>query len=435
VDGLVSANGANGLNERSGGGSGGSIWLSAQSYAGNGSLSANGGAGEPALGGGGGGGRIALWHATSLFVGNISARGGNGYVRGGAGTIYSRATSRNAGQVVVDNGGKTGGSTLLTASPSELFDVTVQPGGIVSIPLSPIGNLVLASNAWIISSNITFTLTINSNATIHAGGGIIADGRGFAAGQGSGAGKFASTPAGYVGGGGGYGGYGAAGGAPAGYSAWGGATYGVAPAPMDPGSGGGNLMPYALGGAGGGGLRLTVTGMLLLDGRISADGTPGLTQGGGGGSGGSVWLTVGTLAGSGTISVNGGSGNGVGLGGGGGGGGGRVSVLYNMNLFFGAMSARGGDGAAWGGAGTIYTKANQQSLGLVVADNGGHLGTNTTFGFGSIPTVDLTVRNGAVLSPPGSQPFGTLLVGPNGWMIVSNQALTVAANATVQALF
>ncbi len=114
----------------------------------------------------------------------------------------------------------------------------------------------------------------------------------------------------------------------------------------------------------------------------------GFAEGSGGGSGGSVWLTVGTLAGAGTISANGGMGNGFGLWGGGGGGGGRIAIQYGVNLFFGTTSARGGSGSAWGGAGTIYTKANSQSWGQVLVDNGGQAGTNTTLG--PLPPAPLT---------------------------------------------
>ena len=119
--------------------------------------------------------------------------------------------------------------------------------------------------------------------------------------------------------------------------------------------------------------------MLLLDGRISANGSPALAEGSGGGSGGSVWVTAGTLTGAGTISANGGMGNGFGLTGGGGGGGGRIAIQYGVNLFFGVTTAQGGSGSAWGGAGTIYTIANSQSWGQVLVDNGGQSGTNTSW--------------------------------------------------------
>jgi hypothetical protein len=424
IDGAVSANGAGGMNERSGGGSGGSIWLVAANLTGAGTLSANGGTGEPSLGGGGGGGRIALQYDANAFSGSIVARGGAGYTRGGAGTIYSRANGQSTAQVLVDNGGKPGMKTLLTAT--EPFDLTVQGGAIVSPSGSTvIGNLAVSSNAWV--SLVTQLLTVTGDAKIQAGGGIIADGSGSPGGQGPGAGRFSASSYVYTGGGGGYGGYGAAGG---GALAYGGMTYGTVTSPVIPGSGGGSYIPSG-GGAGGGVIHLNVTGMLLLDGRISADGALGFNEGSGGGSGGSVSLNVGTITGAGAISANGGNGNGIGLTGGGGGGGGRIAIQYALNLFFGTTAARGGSGSAWGGAGTIYTKANSQSFGLVLADNGGQSGTNTSWvGSG---TVDLTVKGGAVVSTPSQQTIGTLLVASNGWLNTANQLLTVTGNATVQA--
>jgi hypothetical protein len=428
VDGMVSASGTNAFNDQAGGGSGGSIWLSAQTFVGSGMLIANGGAGEPSLGGGGGGGRISLQYGASSFTGTLAARGGSGYVRGGAGTIYTRVTSQTTGQLLVDNGGRAGSTTSL--STAEALDLTVQGGAIIPLLQSQtVGNLLIGSNAWI--SLTTQTLTVLNNATIQAGGGITADGAGSPAGSGTGAGRGTSSTIGFIAGGGGYGGYGAAGGAPAGSSAYGGIAYGPAETPVITGSGGGSYSSYCIGGAGGGAALVNVTGMLLLDGRISADGSPGVTAGGGGGSGGSVWLTVGTLAGAGTISANGGLGNGVGLGGGGGGGGGRIAVQYAANVFFGTTTARGGGGAAYGGAGTIYTKGNTQP-GLILADNGGQAGTNTTFTVTGMVD-DLTVKGGAVVSLPTSDTIGNLLVASNGWVSITSQTLTVTGNATVQA--
>jgi hypothetical protein len=425
VEGIVSANGVNGINERSGGGSGGSIWLVCQDLSGTGVLSANGGDGEPSQGGGGAGGRISLQFAANTFSGLTPARGGNGYVRGGAGTVYSQANAQLAGQVLVDNGGQSGMSTLLTGGGS--FDLTAQGGAIIALSgPQTFGNLLVASNAWISISNQQAAITVSSNATIQAGGGIVADGAGYLGGQGTGAGKYDSYA--YTGGGGGYGGYGAAGG---GAMAYGGITYGSVTAPVDLGSGGGSYIPHGLGGAGGGAIRLNVNGMLLLDGRISAEGSPALAEGSGGGSGGSVWLMVGTLTGAGAISANGGTGNGFGLTGGGGGGGGRIAVQYGMNLFFGITSARGGSGSAWGGAGTIYTLPNNQSYGQVLVDNGGQSGTNTSWS--ALGTVDLTVTGGGVVSLPSQQTIGNLLVASNAWISAVNQSLTVTGNATIQA--
>ena len=243
-------------------------------------------------------------------------------------------------------------------------------------------------------------VTVNGNATVQAGGGIIADGTGLAGGQGTGAGKYMTVGSyGYIGSGGGYGGYGAAGGSPPDYaSPAGGNTYGNLTTPTDQGSGGGGYSPYAIGGAGGGAIRLTVTGVLQVDGRISARGSAGSNPSAGGGSGGSIYLTVGTLAGSGVISANGGAGNSRG----GGGGGGRIAIIFNSstsaNSFSGLMSAYGGSGYMAGGAGTIYTKPYSTSQGptVVVLDNGGQAGTNT--GWPSGAAFDLTLRNGASLA-------------------------------------
>ena len=140
---------------------------------------------------------------------------------------------------------------------------------------------------------------------------------------------------------------------------------------------------------------MDVAGSLLLNGRISANGTAGNSQGAGGGAGGSVWLTAGTLAGTGTISANGGAGSQFG----GGGGGGCVSLQYGVNRFSGLISACGGGGYAWGGAGTIYSKANSQTVGQVLVDNGGNSGTNTPLPF--LSPCDLTIRGGAIACSPG----------------------------------
>jgi hypothetical protein len=84
---------------------------------------------------------------------------------------------------------------------------------------------------------------------------------------------------------------------------------------------------------------MTVGGALSVNGTISSDGQAGLGEASGGGSGGSVWLTVGSLDGSGVISAVGGAGNGLG----GSGGGGRIALVYQTNNnFTGVLKAWGG---------------------------------------------------------------------------------------------
>jgi hypothetical protein len=344
VNGSISANGASATNDRAGGGSGGGIWLSAQTFAGSGTLSADGGDGEPPAGGGGGGGRIAIYYQTNTFTGALSARGGRGAQNGGAGTIYTRLGGL-AGSAVADNAGRSGATTPF--STTEALALTVKGGAMISISATQtVGSLLLTSNGWATMS--ASTLTVTGDATIQPGSGISADAAGYAAGAGPGVGK-SSSSSGYLrGSGAGYGGAGISVAA----DAPGGGCYGSLIQPTDLGSGGGNGngdFPFNLGGAGGSAVLLNVSGTLTLGGTISANGGAGIGQGSGGGSGGSLWLNVGTLAGAGTLSACGGFGNDVG----GAGGGGRIAVYYQNSSFTGTMKAWGaGSGANVAGAGT-----------------------------------------------------------------------------------
>jgi hypothetical protein len=173
-----------------------------------------------------------------------------------------------------------------------------------------------------------------------------------------------------------------------------------------------------------------VTGVLLVNGRISANGSAGVGQGTGGGSGGSVSLTAGTLVGAGSISANGGAGNELG----GGGGGGCIALQYGVNAFEGIMSAYGGGGYAWGGAGTIYTKANSQNMGQLVVDNGGQLGTNTPIAY--LSPFDLTIKGGAVAYPSSpSLLLSNLFISTGGALTClstqTNLDVAVLHNATI----
>jgi hypothetical protein len=422
VNGTVTANGANGITSRSGGGSGGSIWLNVQSIDGNGTIAADGGSGEPASGGGGGGGMIALYYGINSFSGKISNHGGKGYMAGGAGTIYSKGTNDPSGQLLIDNGGRVGAATLIV--PSTLFDLAVTNGGFVrnTVPLT-FRDLLIASNGFFSLSGQQITVT--RDATVQLGGGIVADSRGYAGGQGQGAGRFTSN-SGLVGSGGTHGGFGGGG---FGITQTG-IYYDSITQPSMSGSGGGVNPLFPAGSEGGGIVRLDVAGNLRVDGRISADGDDGLSQGTGGGAGGSIWLTAGGLSGSGVISASGGAGNGLG----GGGGGGRIAIYpQSSNSFTGTIKAWGGGGGWVGGAGTIYisdssvpTKVSTQ----LILDNGGRVGTNTVI-VGISTAVDWVVRGGAVTSPSQSV-MGNLLVGSNSSLSLSNFSLTVTGTATVE---
>src|SRR5262249_4083541 len=122
-------------------------------------------------------------------------------------------------------------------------------------------------------------------------------------------------------------------------------------------------------------------------GEIRADGgaAPGPSSGGGA-SGGTVALNVGTWAGSGRITAAGGiNGNGSGSGAG---GGGRIAVRYTTRSYTGTLEAPGGarfaGGCCAGTAGTIFLKDNGQPNGDLIVDgfnvplvNGVFLANNT----------------------------------------------------------
>jgi hypothetical protein len=108
IDGILSSNGENGVDQfssRTGGGSGGSIWIDTGSLSGCGSISARGGnavGGTPGVStaGNGGGGRIAIYadSDTRCNTFSTSAAGGTYGSPGGTGTVYD-ASQPEAGLI------------------------------------------------------------------------------------------------------------------------------------------------------------------------------------------------------------------------------------------------------------------------------------------------------------------------------------------------
>ncbi|MGH7954003.1 MAG: hypothetical protein ACREFE_19080, partial [Limisphaerales bacterium] len=427
LDGKITANGDDAAVFAAGGGSGGSVYLTVVgTLAGAGTISANGGAGADDLGGGGGGGRIFISSQTNNFTGNIVARGGDGYVAGGAGTIYLTPTISGFPSLILDNGGVSGANTP-TAYISGVSYVNFIITGAASATnnpgydLSQLENLFVGTNSSLTGSA---SMTVRSNATIQAGGKISVDGVN-SGGQGSG------TSINGFGGGGGHGGYGGSGTNYYFYSA-GGYSYDSISSPNLFGSvgGPGSGSPSA-GGYGGGAIHLTVNGVLQLDGKISADGMSGPGTNSGGGSGGSVWLTVGTFSGAGTISANGGAANGA-LGGGGGGG--RIAISFNTNLFSGGFAAHGGEGFVAGGAGTIYLAPSQVGgiIPLLSVDNGGMNGAGTPLNTGLPAPINLTITGAAAATDITGYSIENLLIGTNS-SLVPQSISTILSNATIQA--
>ncbi len=435
VNGRLSADGLAGIGSASGGGSGGSLYLTAKTLTGSGLISATGGAGDLPYGGGGAGGRIAFYFDTNLFAGSITARGGAGGSGGAAGTVYLNPNQRKGFyQLVVDNGGLIGTNTPLSV-PSGVDLILSGGGSGVPTSLTFLNSLTINSNSWLYySNNYQAALTVVSNVVIQRGGGISLKGAGFGPGLGNGAGAYSQDELyGFTSGGGGHGGYGAS--SIAGAS--GGTAYDSILQPSLQGSGGGINSPFLVGGAGGGAFRLTVNGTLQLDGTLTGNGGEFQTDGAGGGSGGSLWLSVARLTGTGSISANGGDGD---YAQGGGGGGGRIALYYATNQFQGPITAWGGLGALVGGAGTIYTKGSQNSVGQVVVNNDGFAGTNTPIAsLGTIlssNTFGLTISGAAVVHPQSGPLFFSSLAIHSGGLLThldsqTNLDVTVLSNATL----
>ena len=242
----------------------------------------------------------------------------------------------------------------------------------ISEPLSGINNLVIQSNGKITTDAGDKVNISATNITIESGGQINVDNKGYSGGSGynsNGNGPGKGYYHSYSGGGAGYGGYGGNG-----YGT-GGSPYGSITQPTDLGSGGGGAY-YASGGYGGGAIFLNISDTITIEsgGTITADGQNDRTSSsskqynGGGGSGGSIYIITDKLAGSGTITADGGDG-GNDYYDGGGGSGGRISLNYNTNTFSGSIHAYGGDGYGDGGAGTIYYNDQDNAETTLVINN------------------------------------------------------------------
>lgn len=349
LSGTISANGAS-SGGNGGGGAGGSVWIETGTLSGAGAITANGGTTNN-HGGGGGGGRIAVYWNTSTFTGATSAIAGtvSSGRGGGAGTIWTKAASDARGDLAIVNGAF-GNRTRL---PSEITDVdvlTVAGGAelLINTPLNANTASVTGTSSCLSHAEQLLTglqLTVLGDLTIGAGSSIHAVGRGYGPASGPGAGSTGFEGAwGGVGSGGGHGGRGgSAGNHP---SAPGGLIYDAVTRPESLGSGGGNAATNAPGGAGGGRLRISVGGTLLVNGVISVNGTFG-SGSSGSGAGGSIWIDAGLLGGSGTITAIGGSGEKHG-----GSGGGGLVAIYACNVSFPVanISAAGGAGQYHPGA-------------------------------------------------------------------------------------
>ncbi len=384
LDGEIFCRGGDNHGAFGGGGAGGSVNLTAGIFSGSGGISAGGGhAGLGYRGGGGAGGRVAVHCGAKTFSGTIAVSGGYGdyyaggpldlggsLLVGGAGTMYLKVGSQPVGELTVDSGARFGNFTPLVPVDEAFHVLVLNRASLIATGAVTLTSLHLTANTDFTYANAITTnlaLSVTSNLTVDAGAVISADAAGYAPDSGPGAG---ATDPSASGGGGGYGGVGSY--SYHGYA--GGNSYGSIAEPVDPGSGGGSASG-ASGGSGGGVIRLVVGGTLQLDGAITAKGGHGGgNYNSGGGSGGGIWVTTGTISGSGTISADGGTGSVSG----GSGAGGRIAVYCGSDSFTGSMTAYGAVHAQYvtdGGAGTIWRENLATQFVALTVDNGGRLGT------------------------------------------------------------
>jgi hypothetical protein len=145
VNGNISANGNSGWQDDSGGGAGGSVWITANTLAGTGNISASGGDGVLYGGGGGGGGRIAIYSPTNHFTGTTNANGGSGATPGQPGTIFL-SSGFNGLQIISQS--PTGLVFNIVSSVDLNFNEAIDPASVSSATFTlttPAGPLPAAS--------------------------------------------------------------------------------------------------------------------------------------------------------------------------------------------------------------------------------------------------------------------------------------------------
>ncbi|MBN2006937.1 MAG: Ig-like domain-containing protein, partial [Anaerolineae bacterium] len=444
-DGVIQANGGvgSGSQNRAGGGAGGRIALyyadAGAFVARDDALQAYGGDGHQT----GGPGTVYLYDQLSgddvLRIDNAAHDGRHAVLMPGEYSFdeiglnrYGRLTvAGDTSVLTLTNGTLTGdGSAWLAAegrvvAPAnfDLQDITLLVEGdlvgVDSIAISNEGGLTLyAATPWRagvytfteieVGAGTMMTLKAHMNGagdyendyglelrldrlSIAEGGAVVADGQGYGGQTGPGAGARSYDDGA---GGAGHGGMGGDG-----YGAAGGVLYGSIYEPVALGSGGGYCYESTQqAGVGGGAIHLVVNETLLVDGRLSANGTDGAPayRGAGGGSGGSVWIQAATLTGDGAIQANGGDGSGSQRRAGGGAGG-RIALYADVNTFSGALEVLGGSGYKDGENGTLYMNEVDPALStLEVAPSAGILANG----------VDASVLTVTILGPQGQPVAG-----------------------------
>ena len=332
------------------------------------------------------GGHLGLAPFTEVHGVEIILRGVLAYVE--------NITLHHGGQLWLNHGGHT------YKSPDHQFEfdtVRIQDTAVVHCVTSPINDpgiywytraVFIEGGGLMRGSRLTF---ITENVTIDDGGALVADSLGYNTSHGySGGGIHGDINPGHGidsesgGSGAGHGGSGGRGNIQSG-AARTGFAYDHLYEPNMFGSSGGRGQNGARGGNGGGVLSMNVTGVIDVDGVVSANGEDVAASGAGGGSGGSIWMYCKTIKGYGKVSANGGVGSSSPSFPGGGGAGGRVAIYFQENktsTYF-VYEARGGSAlgcqagkvdlckAEAGGPGTVFLYHMVHTHRTLLIHNGG----------------------------------------------------------------
>ena len=299
--------------------------------------------------------------------------------------------------------------------------MTTFPGySTVFTNLTVTGDMTVNGGVWCHGANSTLeayrlALTVGGNLTIGSNALFNLSGLGYFVNNGPGTGTGSNGRGGSHGGKGGF------------NAATPGPTYGSVFAPVDLGTGGGEL-PLAITNYGGGAGWINVGGTASVNGVIAANGL-GLCNTGGGGSGGSIYLRAGNLSGGGVVCANGGNDTWHGSG-----GGGRVAVVLtqagaDFNGFTGTILALGNGtngyaiGASQGAAaGTVYRQSGSDATGygtVTVSNLQWVAGTTTSQGNRThLPPMTLFADN----------------LKNTKWITQTNGLLQMTANTQISAL-
>ena len=159
---------ANGQSTGSGsGGSGGSIWITANALAGGGTISADGGSGHTGFAGGGGGGRIALYICDGPgSFGPATTAGGVGVNNGEDGTVFVGDCASGASSMWSFFGTADGGSIDFTVAGVPLQVTTILGQGAAHVAQAvadAINNDPALSALGIVATASGDTVTVNAS--------------------------------------------------------------------------------------------------------------------------------------------------------------------------------------------------------------------------------------------------------------------------------